>query len=210
MWDLAGGSGAPNPLGEAQGTPVAVRFATTGVLAATAPEGAVQLWDPTTGSRLGPPLTPETPGLPLTMLSFSADGNRLAAAPVDGDITVWALDDPARPTLTTSIPGATPRGLAFDPAVASDTLAIVNQSGQLLIADADGAAVTSTRPGWGTAETDLAFAGDGSLLVTTGSNGRAAIWAGDRRLDPTLGSGSSRLGRRTQRSRRRTRRRVEP
>jgi WD40 repeat protein len=177
IWDLGQPGVGSVHLGESQGTPVSVRFSSSGVLAATS-TGGVQLWNPVTGETLGPELRPLAPGPPVALLSFSPDNRRLAGAGIDGLITVWGID--ASRSVLASYPNTYPRALEFAPASATDTLAISSRTGELLIADASSDSPTVVRRGWGAVDAVLAFAPDGSRLITGGASGRAARWVSPR------------------------------
>ena len=175
VWTIAGTAPSVTSLGARQHTPVAVRYSPDGTLATTWSSGTTVLWDPVTSSQLGPPLVPIEQGAPIASLSFSRDGRLLAGAPVDGTVTVWAVDDPAEPSVVASFADTSPRALGFDPATAS-VLVVASRSGRLIAADVDIEGPPTSRPGWGAVDGGLAFAADGSTLLTAGVNGLSARW----------------------------------
>lgn len=177
VWDLGQPGVGSVHLGDAQGTPVSVRFSSNGMLATTS-TGGVQLWNPVTGETLGPELRPLVPGPPIALLSFSSDSRRLAGGAIDGPITVWGID--ASRSVLASYQDTYPRALEFAPASATDILAISSRTGELLIADASSDSPPVVRRGWGAVDAVLAFARDGSRLITGGASGRAARWVSPR------------------------------
>ncbi|HYN31982.1 MAG TPA: BTAD domain-containing putative transcriptional regulator, partial [Ilumatobacteraceae bacterium] len=175
VWPLTDADRSPRPLAALQHTPATVAFSRNGMLATTWAEGAAALWDPAAASQIGPPLVPVDPGPPIASLSFSGDGRYLAGAPVQGTVTVWALDGPGGPSVVTSFADMSPHALSFDPA-APGVLVVGGGTGQLIVADVRGAQPVASRPGWGAVDGALAFASDGSTLLTGGANGTAARW----------------------------------
>src|SRR5262249_6688733 len=61
-----------------------------GLLATSAWDGQIKLWEVATGRELGPPLRGQM--IAFEGLAFSPDGSRLAAGGWDGTITLWDVE----------------------------------------------------------------------------------------------------------------------
>lgn len=100
LWDIADGPGNPEALPDHPGFGAnvsAVRFAGHDLLAAGSNEGTVRLYR-ASDTGLHELAAVDGPTGQIQSLAFSADNTRLAAGTSDGQVWVWDVSDPARPS----------------------------------------------------------------------------------------------------------------
>jgi WD40 repeat protein len=152
------------------------------VLAVTADDGTLRLWDVTAPGRpapLGPPLIHKTRN-PLYTVAFSPDGHRIDAAGADQVIHLWTISDPRHPVAASSLnePTSTVYSVIFSP------------DGRLLAAaSADGTvflwnAAATARPRLlarlaapGGSVQSVAFSTDGNMLAAGSTDATVRLWS---------------------------------
>jgi WD40 repeat protein len=149
------------------------------LLAATAQDGTVRLWDPQTGAAVHILRAPSAHRGPVERCAFSPDGRRLATTGRDGTVCLW---DPSAGTHLRTLDdhGDAAEGCAFSPD--GTLLATTSKDRTVRLRDpADGTPVL-TLTGHTNSVWACAFSPDGSLLATTDDDGGVRLW------DPATGA----------------------
>jgi WD40 repeat protein len=135
-----------------------------------APDGALRLWDITTGSELA---TFEDQTVAISAVVFSPDGHLLASGDDNGEIKLWAVE--SRTQLAT-LQGHT--GWVTTLAFSTDGSLLISGSLDHTIRLWDVATMTEVRNLEGNTDivTDLSLNADGTLLASAGWDGTARLW----------------------------------
>ena len=136
--------------------------------------GALELWDPATGERVGVLANLGPGGRGLVNMAFSPDGGKLVALDDTGATTVWDVIARQPVVRLDGVHRDFVYSAAFDPA--GSRVATVGQDGLAVLWDAaTGAPIGTAMDGNGGPTYAVAFTPDGRL-VTAGVDGSAAIW----------------------------------
>jgi len=144
-----------------------VSISPDGIHLATTSDSTVRLWDISTGKGLA---TLSGHRKPVTSLTFSPDGTRLATASEDGAVRLWQV--PSGEPITT-LTGHT--GLVTDLAFSPDgtRLATASKDGTVRLWSMSSGDPIATLTGYVDA---VVFTPDGSRLATAGSDGTTRLW----------------------------------
>jgi WD40 repeat protein len=131
--------------------------------------GMVKIWKAAKGAvqTLSTPQNERVMGL-----VFGADGRSLIGGDPRGTLIGWDLSTGAATTLETLNAGI--RSLAASPA--RDTLAVVDDQGDILIATLESASLRLSAIGRHEFATQVAYAPDGSFVASAGSDGSIRLW----------------------------------
>ena len=150
-------------------------------LATAGNDGAVRLWDTSTRTQIGAPITvPTSPGYGVNGVAFSPDGTTLATADSDGTVRLWDTSTRTQigaPITVPTSPGYGVNGVAFSPD--GTTLATADSDGTIRLWDTStrtqiGAPITVASIGF--SAFGVAFSPDGKTLATTGGDGTVRLW----------------------------------
>lgn len=146
-----------------------------GLLAAGYGTGPARLWNVATDSPVSSLARPGDPAGIQDSVAFSRDGRTLAVADGDGTVALW---DVGTDSLLTTLPadGFPVVSVAFAPD--GHTLAAVDggTNNPIQLWDLRSDRIVATFGGTNRVG-DVAFAPDGTTLVTAGSNGPATLWS---------------------------------
>jgi WD40 repeat protein len=153
-------------------------------LASGGSDGAVIVWDASTGEALarlggeatrgeGPPGPRGGPKLIIAAVAFDPDGRRLAATGPDGAITIWDLES-RRPAATLTGHSSGVVGLAYSPE--GRKLASAGQDRTLRVWDAATGESLLVLSGHEHILWDVAFDPDGTRVASASSDGTVRLW----------------------------------
>lgn len=153
--------------GAAPAPPTITQLATAGA------DGAVRLWNFTTGEAAG---VLRGTLVAATSIAFSADGKQLVSGMADGNVSLWNLEAPVARRLTEE--GAAPATRA---ALSADgkLLAIATTASEapaIVVRDVTSGKVLHTLLGHTAAIAALAFSSDGTKIVSGAADKTARVW----------------------------------
>ncbi|WP_447600037.1 AbfB domain-containing protein [Nitrospira sp. Nam80] len=180
-WDLSKDSFAPFPLPRLNIT--AATMAVDGqTVAFGTSDGNVEVYEPVGRNRTQLPTKNTTP---LTELSYSSDGLRLAALHQDGAIDIWDMTSRTILATMAMLRGSSdtsPRHIALSP---DGTFLAASTDDELrLWTTADGGGAEGLLKPFSDAISSIAFSNDGKTLVAAGFDGMIQIWALPQRTIP--------------------------
>ena len=150
-------------------------------LATAGSDGTVRLWDTSTQTQIGGPITiPGRAGYGVDGVAFSPDGKTLATAGSDETVRLWDTSTRAEIGGPITVPGSADygvNGVAFSPD--GKTLATADSDGTVRLWDTStraeiGAPVIVASIGF--SAFGVAFSPDGKTLATTGGDGTVRLW----------------------------------
>jgi WD40 repeat protein len=152
----------------------AIAFAPTGRLAATgSADGTVQIWDVTTGQKVGPVLKHEQP---ILAVHFSPDGKVLVTV-AGRSATLWNAATCARRHRSALVHSADISSVAFHPSGTS--LLLAGKDGKAQLWDTVSGRPVGVPLGHEGSIQAATFSPDGTLLATASSDRTARLWHGD-------------------------------
>jgi WD40 repeat protein len=171
LWDAESGA-ALATLPSREGCVQAVAFAADGRLAACGEAGVVEVWDQG-GSRLLRTLRVAAGNPPLYAVAVSPDGHTLAAAGLDGAISLFDLDA-GRPRQRLEGHRDAVYSLAFGPG--GESLLSGSGDGTVRRWDLAAGVLAACLEGHRAAVYQVAFSADGRRAVSAGTEGEVFVW----------------------------------
>jgi hypothetical protein len=168
-WDFANDS-VRDGLKETVGRVTSSALSPDGARLAVAVDGHLRLVDAMDGDNSR---HLEWPGAPLSFLTFSHDGARLAAAGPDGRVPLWDTAT-GRMVMHLGEPGKRASSLAFSPE--GPKLAIARADGQVQLWDINGDRSFNNLDERGSMVTSLAYSPSGPRLAVARAGGQVRIW----------------------------------
>jgi len=138
--------------------------------ASTDSDGTIELWDSSTGTRIGEPMKG---GVQVSAVAFSHDGHTLAAGHFDSTIQLWDTDsfqpigDPMHLPSTATV-------VEFSPD--NQTLASGSIDGTIRLWDTDDQTLSAVLKGHESFVNNLVFSPDGTRLLSTSSDDTLRLW----------------------------------